>query len=166
MIEVNCSVLHKCIDSYQTPFFFSLDKYNSSYQAYEAAHLGSTDAARRVPPWRPMRGVATDAAARTSVSRLIFFFFGDSQRFGPNRILLAKYRCVLPGKRKSTLVKKKKKRKLKLKIQVEIAVVAVTISPALTPFFFFFIASSSSSSSFFFFFLPEPQPISFLNKFC
>ena len=53
-------------------------------------------------------GVATDAAARASVMRLIFFFFfsfsdsrqlmlnrADSHRFGLNRIVSAKYRCVL-----------------------------------------------------------------------
>ena len=57
MIEVNRSVLHKGTGSYQTPFFF-LDKYNSLYQAYEAAYLGSTDAAGRVPHRRPMRGAA------------------------------------------------------------------------------------------------------------
>ena len=57
--------------------------------------LGSTEMAGRVLHWIPMRGVATNVAARASVLRMSFFFFfricadsasihAKSGRFGQN----------------------------------------------------------------------------------
>ena len=63
--------------------------------------LGSTETAGRVLHWIPMRGVATNVAARASVLRMSFFFFLGfvltRLRFTPNRADLARIRSYWPN---------------------------------------------------------------------
>ena len=144
--------------------------------------LGCTDAAKWPPHPRLTRPDAATRGGRRCLCvelRPVFFFFSfldscrlvpirlrrvptraELGRFAPIRIVLAEYRCVSAGKRKSA--GEKKKNLLKSENTSGFDAPLSPSSLALTPFFFFFFFFASSPSSSFILASPAFQFLLFL----